>query len=52
MRPIALLPVACAVVALVLSMLTLFAGSKTTFMQNYDMLTVRSFQTPSKKPVG
>jgi hypothetical protein len=40
MRLTALFPLACAVVALVLSMLCLFAGHKPGFMEDYAIVTV------------
>lgn len=40
MRLTALLTLACAIAALVLSVLSLFAGSTKSFLQNSDMLTV------------
>lgn len=40
MRLTALIPLACAIVAFVLSMLCLFAGSKKGFMEEYHIVTV------------
>lgn len=40
MRFLAIFPFLCAVVAFVLSMLALFAGSKAGFLENVDLLTV------------
>ena len=40
MRCLAILPFLCLLVAFVLSMLMLFAGSKPGFLENYDLLTV------------
>ena len=40
MRLIALFPLLCVIVAFVLSMLCIFAGSKPGFMENFDLLTV------------
>ncbi|RFU28487.1 hypothetical protein B7463_g7869, partial [Scytalidium lignicola] len=42
MRFTALLPMACAIVAFVLSMLCLFAGHKPDFMEDYHILTVNT----------
>lgn len=40
MRAAALVPVALAIVAFVLSMLCLFAGNKPGFMEDYHIVTV------------
>ena len=42
MRITALFPLACAIVGFVLSMLCLFAGSKKSFMEEYNIITVSS----------
>jgi len=39
MRPIALLPVVCSIVAVILGFLCLFAGSKPGFMEDYAIVT-------------
>jgi SUR7/PalI family len=41
MRATAILPMACASAAFILSMLVLFAGSSTKFLPTVDLLTVR-----------
>lgn len=49
MRLTAILPVLCAIAALILSLLCIFAGSRTGFLQNADILTVSyvlSISTP------
>jgi hypothetical protein len=43
MRPTALIPVLCAAAALVLGFLCLFAGQKKDFMEDYHIITVRSY---------
>lgn len=40
MRFLAIVPVVCALAALVLSFLCLFAGDKKSFLQNADIMTV------------
>jgi len=45
MRATALVPMACAIVGFVLSMLCLFAGHKPGFMEDYHIITV-CFHTP------
>ena len=42
MRPSALFPFLCALVALILSLLCLFAGSTRSFLQNAEMLTLNT----------
>jgi len=42
MHPIAILPLLCAVVALTLSLLCVFAGSKPGYLENVDLLKVSS----------
>jgi len=42
MRPSALFPLACAIVAFVLGMLCLFAGHKPGFMEDYHILTLNT----------
>ena len=47
MRLSALFPLACAIVAFVLSMLCLFAGHKPGFMEEYHIVTVWISSTQS-----
>jgi hypothetical protein len=47
MRITALFPMACAIVAFVLSMLCIFAGHKKGFMEDYSILTVCASPLPS-----
>lgn len=49
MRPLAFFPLVCALITLVLTMLSIFAGSKPGFLQDSDILTVR---TPWERPVA
>lgn len=40
MRALAIIPVLCAIGALVLSLLCMFAGSSKTFLQDVQLITV------------
>ncbi|KAF1951837.1 integral membrane protein-like protein [Byssothecium circinans] len=42
MRPLAILPIVCTAVALILSFLCLFAGHKKSFMEDYHILTLNT----------
>ncbi|RDL31958.1 Uncharacterized protein BP5553_09360 [Venustampulla echinocandica] len=42
MRPLALVPLACAIVGFIVSMLCLFAGHKPGFMEDYHIITVNT----------
>jgi len=42
MRPIALIPIACSIAAVILGFLCLFAGSKPNFMEDYHIVTLNT----------
>jgi hypothetical protein len=48
LRPLALVPLAFAIVGFILSMLCLFAGNKPGFMEEYHIITVRPFLSLSQ----
>ena len=48
MRAIAVIPALCAIGALVLSLLCMFAGSDRTFLQDAQLLTVSDDPIPSQ----
>lgn len=50
MRAVAAIPVLLSVVALILSLLCLFAGSSKGFMEDYSIVTVGYRQLVSKAP--